>query len=62
VYPAGWQPVVQATPLYQATALCRELMLGAVGAATVGHVAYLVVMGLAGLAVAARRIDQALLR
>jgi lipooligosaccharide transport system permease protein len=60
-YPAGLQWVVQATPLYHAVALLRELTLGDVGWGVLGHVGYLVVMGLAGLAVAARRLERILL-
>jgi lipooligosaccharide transport system permease protein len=60
-YPAGLQWVVQATPLFHGVALVRDLMLGAVGAGLAVHVAYLLVMGLVGAVVAARRLERLLL-
>jgi lipooligosaccharide transport system permease protein len=60
-YPRSLQWVVQLTPLYHGVALARELALGTVAWATLGHVAYLVVLGLAGMLVAARRLEQTLL-
>jgi lipooligosaccharide transport system permease protein len=62
VYPAALRVVVQVTPLYQGVALLRGLTLGAVDLAMLLHVLYLVVMGLAGLAVASRRIGHLLLK
>ncbi len=52
----GWlQPVAYATPLWHGVALCRELSLGTVTAASVAmHVAYLAALAVAGLSVAAR--------
>jgi lipooligosaccharide transport system permease protein len=60
-YPAGLRWVVQLTPLYHAVALLRSLTLGDIGWGVLGHAGYLVVMGLAGLAVAARRLERILL-
>jgi lipooligosaccharide transport system permease protein len=60
-YPRSLQWVVQVTPLYHGVALARELALGTVAWATLGHVAYLVVLGLVGMVVAARRLEQTLL-
>ncbi|HEY1917399.1 MAG TPA: ABC transporter permease [Streptosporangiaceae bacterium] len=62
VYPAGLRIVVECTPLYQGVALLRGLTLGAVGPVMFAHAAYLAVMGLAGLALASRRISHLLLR
>jgi lipooligosaccharide transport system permease protein len=62
VYPAALRVVVEVTPLYQGVALLRGLTLGAVDPAMLLHVLYLAVMGLAGLAVASRRIGHLLLR
>ena len=45
VYPDWAHPIVQATPLYNGVALIRDLHTGLVGWHDVGHVAYLVVMG-----------------
>lgn len=61
-YPRALQWVVQATPLYHGVGMVRELMLGEATGALVGHVAYLVVMGLIGTAWAARRVETLLLR
>lgn len=60
-YPGALQWVVQATPLYHGVALIRDLMLGTVDVGILGHVAYLVVMGVLGVMFAARRIERLLL-
>jgi lipooligosaccharide transport system permease protein len=62
VYPRPLQIVVECTPLYQGVALMRGLTLGVVGPGLLWHVAYLALMGLAGLALAGRRISRLLLR
>ena len=62
VYPEPVQLVVQVTPLYQGVALLRDLTLGAVAPDLLLHVLYLLVMGLAGLWLATRRISHLLLR
>jgi lipooligosaccharide transport system permease protein len=62
VYPRAIQIVVDCTPLYQGIALMRGLTLGSVGPGLLWHVLYLAVMGLAGLALAGRRIGRLLLR
>ncbi len=62
IYPRALQLVVEWTPLYQAVALMRGLTLGVVGPGLLWHAAYLAVMGVAGLAVAGRRISRLLLR
>ena len=54
--------VVQATPLYHGVAMMRDLMLGDVSWGILAHVAYLSVMGVVGLLLAARRIERLLLR
>jgi lipooligosaccharide transport system permease protein len=61
-YPSALQWVVQATPLYHGVALLRALVTGAVDAGLLGHVAYLLTMGLVGLAIAVRRLARLLLR
>jgi lipooligosaccharide transport system permease protein len=61
VYPPVLQWVVRCTPLYNAIALIRGLMLGTLGWYQLANVAYLAVMGLIGLAVTGRRIDKLLL-
>ncbi len=61
-YPPALQWVVQATPLYHGVAMTRELMLGDVSVAMVGHVGYLVAMGLVGTVWTAGRIERLLLK
>lgn len=60
-YPDGLRPVVQATPLYHGVALVRDLMLGSVSLGLLWHVAYLLVLGLVGAVIAARRLERLLL-
>ena len=61
VYPGWLRTVVSLTPLYQGVDMLRELDAGVLTPAVAGHAAYLVTLGLFGMAVAARRLD-ALLR
>jgi len=59
-YPDALQWVIRATPLYQGVALERALVLGEVSWALLGHAAYLVAMGAAGLAHGTRRMARLL--
>ncbi len=59
-YPPLLQAIVRLTPLYQGVDLIRGLSLGAVGPASLFHVAYLTVMGLVGVAIASRRLRRLL--
>ena len=61
-YPPALQVVVQLTPLWHAVALERSVMLGLFEPGNLVDVAYLVVMGLIGLAIVARRINRLLLK
>ncbi len=61
-YPRWLQLVVQVTPLYQGVALVRGLTTGVVSPSMLLNALYLAVMGIAGLAVASRRLDRLLLR
>lgn len=61
-YPEALQVVVRLSPLYQGVDLVRALTTGAVGPLSLVHVAYLVVMGLIGLAIASRRLGRLLLK
>lgn len=61
VYPRALQVVVECTPLYQAITLLRGLTLGVVGPALLVPVAYLAIMGVAGLVIAGRRVNRLLL-
>ncbi|MGF1598122.1 MAG: ABC transporter permease [Acidimicrobiales bacterium] len=51
-YPGPVALVVQVTPLYHGVDLARDLTLGTVGWTSLGSVAYLVAVGVVGLAVA----------
>lgn len=62
VYPGWLQALARFSPLYHGVELLRALTLGVFDASLIGHVAFLVVMGLAGLAVSARRVAGLLLR
>jgi lipooligosaccharide transport system permease protein len=62
VYPSALQWLVRCTPLYNAIALMRGLMLGTLGWYQLVNVGYLAAMGLLGLAVTGRRIDKLLLK
>jgi lipooligosaccharide transport system permease protein len=61
VYPRALQIVVECTPLYQAVTLLRGLTLGVVGPGLLLPVAYLAIMGVAGLLIAGRRVSRLLL-
>jgi lipooligosaccharide transport system permease protein len=60
-YPQELRWVVQATPLYHAVALERQLLLGTVDLSALGHLAFLTALGLTGLVIAARRLEKLLL-
>ena len=61
-YPEALRIFVQLTPLYQGVDLIRSLTVGALSPVLLVHVAYLSVMGIVGLAVTSRRLDQLLLK
>jgi lipooligosaccharide transport system permease protein len=60
-YPEALQWVVRLTPLYHAVSLVRSLTLGTIDVGVLGHLAYLAALGIAGLLVAARRLERLLL-
>jgi lipooligosaccharide transport system permease protein len=62
VYPPGLQTLVEITPLYQGVDLLRQLTTGAVEPTIVVRIAYLLLMGSAGLVVVARRLGRLLLK
>jgi lipooligosaccharide transport system permease protein len=62
VYPPGLREVLRVTPLYQANELLRELCWAEIGPASAGRVGYLVAVAGLAVAVAARRIENALRR
>jgi lipooligosaccharide transport system permease protein len=61
-YPRPLQVVVECTPLYHGIELVRRLVTGEVGWSLLGNAAYLLVMGLVGLAIGARRLSGLLLK
>jgi lipooligosaccharide transport system permease protein len=61
VYPTVLEWVVRCLPLYQGIQLVRALTTGTVGPVQLVNVAYLIAMGLVGLAISSRRIDKLLL-
>ncbi|TMC96227.1 MAG: ABC transporter [Chloroflexi bacterium] len=62
VYPPALQVVVELTPLYRGIDLIRGLTTGAVGAGQLVDVAYLLLMGIAGVTIAALRLRRRLLK
>lgn len=61
VYPRVVGVIVEWTPLYQGVTLLRDLVLGVPGWDLLWRAAYLAVMGVAGLLLAARRVAKLLL-
>ena len=61
IYPVGIQWVVRFSPLYHAIVLLRSLTLGTVGPGNLLDVAYLVLLGCAGILLARRRMAGLLL-
>jgi lipooligosaccharide transport system permease protein len=61
-YPEAIRLFVQLTPLYQGVDLIRSLTLGVISPILLVHVAYLAIMGIVGLAITSRRLDQLLLK
>ena len=59
-YPPALQLLVQLTPLYHGVDLIRSLSLGIVGPQLLVHVAYLTLMGIAGLLVVSHRLHRLL--
>jgi lipooligosaccharide transport system permease protein len=57
VYPPALQFVVKLSPLYHGNELLRGFTLGIIDWSMLGHAAFLLVMGLIGAAIAARRLD-----
>jgi lipooligosaccharide transport system permease protein len=62
VYPGPLRVVIELTPLYHGVNLIRGLTTGAVGAGLLVDVAYLILLGVVGVAVAALRLRRQLLK
>jgi lipooligosaccharide transport system permease protein len=61
VYPGWLQAVVRCTPLYQGVVLVRAADLGIFSWVLLGHIAYLVLMAVAGVIITRRRLGALLL-
>ena len=62
VYPDVLEWIVRVLPLYHGIELVRSLTVGTVSTFQLVNVAYLLTMGLVGMAIASRRIDKLLLK
>lgn len=62
VYPEGVQYLTRISPLYHGAELLRGLTLGVLDWTMLGHVAFLVVMGLTGALIASRRLTVLLMK
>jgi lipooligosaccharide transport system permease protein len=60
VYPGPLQVAVQLTPLYHGVDLLRSLTTGMIGPSIMVDIAYLIILGAAGLALAATRLERLL--
>lgn len=61
VYPDVFQVVTKFSPLYHGVEIIRAFTLGVFDASLFGHAAFLVAMGLIGVAITARRLNKLLL-
>ena len=57
VYPPLLQTLAKLSPLYHGTELLRAFSFGVLDWTLLGHIAFLVVMGLIGASIASRRLD-----
>lgn len=57
VYPPLMQQIAKISPLYHGTELLRAFSFGVLDWSLVGHIAFLLVMGLVGSTIASRRLD-----
>ncbi len=62
VYPAFLQTIARFSPLYHGVGLIRSLTLRGFDLSLIGHVTFLVAMGMVGPAVTSRRLGQLLLQ
>ena len=60
VYPPAIQQFVKLSPLYHGAELLRGFTLGVIDPSMLGHVAFLLIMGLVGGAIASRRLTRLL--
>ena len=61
-FPAPVQWIMQSTPLYHAVSMLRQITTGTIDGTIVGHLAYLVVGGVAAFSVAMYRLERALVK
>jgi len=57
VYPPVIQQIAKISPLYHGTEMLRAFSLGIFDWSLIGHIAFLVIMGLIGARIASRRLD-----
>jgi lipooligosaccharide transport system permease protein len=62
VYPAGLRFLVQLSPLYHGVHMLRDLTTGVLDAGIFVDIAYLVVLGLVGIAITSRRLGALVLK
>ncbi len=62
VYPQAIQTIAQISPLYHGAEIIRGLTLGVVEVEMIGHVAFLVTMGIIGMWITSRRLTGLLLK
>jgi lipooligosaccharide transport system permease protein len=61
-FPEPVQWIMRATPLYHAVAMLRQLTTGVIGVSIVGHIGYLVALGLTAFCVAMYRLERTLIK
>jgi lipooligosaccharide transport system permease protein len=62
IYPAGMRFLVQLSPLYHGVHMLRDLTTGVLDAGIFVDIAYLVAIGLVGIAITSRRLGKLVLR
>ena len=61
-FPTAVQWIMQAMPLYHAVSLLRQITTGALDTTIIGHLAYLIIGGIAAFAVAMYRLERTLVK
>jgi len=62
VYPHAFQVITRFSPLYHGVELIRALTLGSFDWSIAGHITFLAVMGMIGVAITAKRLNKLLLK
>jgi lipooligosaccharide transport system permease protein len=61
-FPVVVQWIMRATPLYHGVSMLRQLTTGTLDASLLGHVAYLIIVGVMAFALAMHRLERALIK